>query len=117
MVRNGGMILFLAMKVQAAKKKGKELMENINGPVVMGTSKGLYDFFTAYSYVFPNSEIAYYNNNYKSILLEYLTGDEYYEIFLPKLYSNNVLNSCGFNCLSVNSISYRVFQNLFPGPA
>ena len=31
MAGKGGMLLFLAMRVQAAKKKGKELKESING--------------------------------------------------------------------------------------
>lgn len=80
-------------KLNLIKKTfNSHLMENIKGPDFMGTSKGLYDFFAAYSYVFPNSEIAYYDNNYKSMLLKYLTGDEFYEIFLPKLYSNNIFD-------------------------
>ena len=31
MVKKGGMLLFLAMKVQAAKKNGEKLIENVNG--------------------------------------------------------------------------------------
>ena len=62
-------------------------MENIGGLGVMGVSKGLYDYFTAYSYVFPDSKIARYWDTYRSMLAEYLDADEYYEISLPKTYT------------------------------
>ncbi|MBC8484522.1 MAG: hypothetical protein H8D45_00570 [Bacteroidetes bacterium] len=62
-------------------------MENIGGPFLMGISKGLYDYFTAYSYVFPDSKIASYWDTYGSMLAEYLDADEYYEISLPKTYT------------------------------
>ena len=62
-------------------------MENINGFSVMGISKGLYDYFAAYSYVFPDSKIARYWDIYGSMLAKFLDADEYYEIFLPRTYT------------------------------
>lgn len=62
-------------------------MENICGPVIMGISKGLYDYFTAYSYVFPDSKIACYWDNYESMLAKYFNANKYYEISLPKTYT------------------------------
>ena len=37
MVKKGGIVLFLAMKVQAAKKKGKELKESVNKYLIYQT--------------------------------------------------------------------------------
>ncbi len=62
-------------------------MENIGSPSIMGISKGLYDYFTAYSYVFPDSKITGYWDIYESMLDEYLDANEYYEILLPKTYT------------------------------
>lgn len=64
-------------------------IENISGPVLMGISKGLYDYFTAYSYVFPDSKISRYWDIYESMLAKYLDADEYYEISFPKTYTKS----------------------------
>lgn len=64
-------------------------LENIRGLSVMNVSKGLYDYFTAYSYIFPHSKIACYWDTYRSILSESLDNNEYYEIFLPRKYRGN----------------------------
>jgi hypothetical protein len=71
-----------------AKTVNSHKMENIGGVGVMGISKGLYDYFTAYSYVFPHSKIARYWYIYKSMLAKYLDADKYYEITLPKTYTD-----------------------------
>jgi hypothetical protein len=71
----------LAKTVQSHK------METISGPVIMGVSKGLYDYFAVYSYVFPRNKIAYYWDIYESILDKSLNNNKYYEIFLPRTYS------------------------------
>jgi len=61
-------------------------IENIVGFSLMGISKGLYDYFTAYSYVFPDSKTAIYWDMYGLMLTEYLNADGYYEISLPTTY-------------------------------
>lgn len=79
----------LLKKDVATKALKSHKMENIGGPVIMGISKGLYEYFTAYSYVFPYSRIARYWDNYKSMLTEFLYADKYYEISLPRVYTDS----------------------------
>jgi hypothetical protein len=62
-------------------------METIRGLSLMGMHRGFYDYFTAYSYVFTDSRVAYYWNKYKSLLNEYLKADLYQEIYLPRKYT------------------------------
>ena len=63
-------------------------MENINGMGLMGIAKGLYDYFSAYSYVFPESQVAGYWDAYYDLLDGFLDLDRYYEITLPKVYTD-----------------------------
>jgi len=67
-------------------------IENICGLGLMGISKGLYDYFTAYSYVFPESAIANYWDTYRLMLSDYLDADTYYEISLPRVYMDTTFN-------------------------
>lgn len=79
----------LARDEVLTKTVNSQKMETISGPVLMGISKGLYDYFTAYSYVFPESKIAHYWDTYGSTLAGYLNADEYYEISLPRTYTED----------------------------
>ena len=67
-------------------------METIGGLGIMGISKGLYDYFTAYSYVFPDSKIAHYWDDYELLLTHFLNQETFYEISLPLHYTSSTFN-------------------------
>ena len=75
-----------------AKTILSQKMETISGPVIMNCSKGIYDYFTAYSYVFPESKIARYWDDYNLLLTKYLNQNTYYEISLPKHYTESTFD-------------------------
>ena len=84
---NGMEVLDRSKNEVIAKTLFSHKIETMCGPVIMSISKGFYDYFTAYSYVFPDSKIARYWDIYESTLDDYLRDDMYYEISLPRTYT------------------------------
>lgn len=81
-------------------------MENIISPTIMKFSTGkMYEYLNAYSFVFPDSIIANYWNDYATLLDEYIEGEEFLEIILPQKYSTDVVDKV-FSLLKEKS-----FQN------
>jgi hypothetical protein len=77
----------LAKNDVIAKAVNSYKIEFMSAPAFTGFSKGIYDYFAAYSYVFPDSKIARYWDIYELTLDDYLSYDTYYEIFLPRTYT------------------------------
>jgi len=66
-------------------------MENIISPKIMGVSTGkVYEYFAAYSFIFPESKIASYWNDYAELVAQNLAGTEFTEISLPQTYTPGI---------------------------
>jgi hypothetical protein len=82
----------LAKSNVIAKTANSHKLETITAAAFTGFKRGLYDYFIAYSYVFPDSKIAHYWDMYESLLNEYLKADEYYELSLPYKYTKTTFD-------------------------
>jgi len=66
-------------------------LENLVSPQLLGVSTGkLYELFSAYAYVFPNSVVASYWGDHSDLLDHCLNGNEFFEICVPRVYSDSV---------------------------
>ena len=53
----------------------------------------MYEYFAAYSFKFPFSEIASYWQNYEKILCKRLAAPNYLEIYIPSEYSRKTYDA------------------------
>ena len=69
-------------------------IENISVPGILKMSSGImYEYFAAYSFKFPFSEIASYWQNYEKILCKRLAAPNYLEIYIPSEYSRKTYDA------------------------